>query len=111
MGLSFAATTALVLLGGIGATLFSNHTATAEEITGIIKAHNVTSQRLTLRNGAIFSVPSFVSSEALTVGSVVRVEFEEYGEYNDELVVTNIVPICNDVTVLPCRQFRNAQQK
>jgi hypothetical protein len=106
---SFSAVVALALLCGAVGAVYNARTATAGEITGLIAAHDRAIQRITLGNGSIFSVPSWLPAGALDVGSVVRVTFTEYGEDDDEVQVTNIVQVCKDMTGPYCRQFRIAE--
>jgi hypothetical protein len=106
---SFAAVAALVLLCGAGGVLFGTGPASASEITGLITKHDVTIARMTLSNGMIFSVPPSFLADVTKVGSVVRVTYENYGEYDNEVQVTNIELVCNDSNDPFCSQFRNVQ--
>jgi len=85
----FKVVIALALLCGAGS-------ASAGETTGLITAYDEASRRITLGNGKIFSMPESVRPDAIRVGMVVRITFEEYGENDDEVRVTNIVRVSMD---------------
>jgi hypothetical protein len=108
-GPSFAVAMAVVLLCGAGAGLYNAPAASADEITGLLVGYDVAGGRITLGNGEIFSLPPSFLSGSLEVGSVVRVTYENFGENDDEVRVSYIETLCNDLAISICLHTQNLQ--
>jgi len=99
---------AVVLLCGVGAGLFNFRTASAEEVTGLLTGYDAETGRIALSSGEIFSVPPSLILGSLNVGSLVRVTFENRGENDNEVQVSYIETLCNDLARPKCPSCETA---